>query len=104
MPKQRIHNEQGLIYVYFQRLPGQEHDPRYLSIQKQITQGFPKSIGFGLTRLPVAGELLQVDRFLWQVHQVIHQQVRQEQDPDDLFADLPAQVATVDLSFYGAVG
>lgn len=104
MPQQRIHDEQGLVHVHFQRLPGREIDPLYLSIQTQITQNCPQSSEFGLTRLPIVGELLQIDRFLWQVQQVIHLQVQREEDPDDLFAHFPEQVATIHLSFYGTVG
>lgn len=104
MTQQRIFDEQGLIHAHFQRLPGQESDPLYLSIQTQIAQNVPHSLNYGMTRLPVVGELLQVDLFLWQVQQVIHHQVRREQDPDDLFADLPDQVATLQICFYGTVG
>jgi hypothetical protein len=103
MTVQRIYDEQGLTHVYFQRLPGQENDLLYLSIQNQITQNFPKSMDFGLIRSPITGELLQIDRFLWQVQQVIHRQIRKEEDPNDLFAYLES-VATIQTCFYGAVG
>lgn len=85
MTLQRIYDEQGLIHANFQRLPGKEDDPLYLSIQNQITQNCLKSMEFGLTRSPIVDEWLQVDRFLWQVQQVVHRQVRKkEEDPNDL--------------------
>ncbi|KAM3091618.1 hypothetical protein ACKFKF_32885 [Phormidesmis sp. 146-12] len=101
---QRVYDEQGLIYAFYQRLPGQENNPLYLSIQTQIAQNFPQSMKFGLTRLPVVNELLQVDRFLWRVEGIIHQSVGLEAAPDDLLACLPPQVAIVQLSFYGVLG
>lgn len=104
MRQQRVFDEQGLIHAYFQRLPGQESNPLYLSIQTQIAENVPQSLDYGMTRLPVVDELLQVDRFLWQVQQVIHHQVRREEDPNDLFVDFPMQVATIQIRFYGALG
>jgi hypothetical protein len=102
--QQRIYDEQGLLHAYFQRLPGQETDPLYFSIQDQITQNCPGSVRFGLTRVPVVGELLQVNRFLWRVERVVHQQITEESAFSNLFDDLPEKVAIVQISFYGAVG
>ena len=103
MTKYRISDEQGLIHAYFQRLPGQETDPLYLSIQDQITQNRPQTMIFGFTRLPIVGELLRVERFLWQVRQVVHHEVQTEV-PDNLFADDYKQMATLHICFYGAIG
>ena len=101
---QRVYDEQGLIHVCFQRLPGQETNPLYLALQAQIEQNIPQSLRFGLTRLPVVGELLKVDRFLWKVEQIIHQPVDLEANPDDLFAGLPPEVATIQVSFHAVLG
>lgn len=103
MSQQRIYDEQGLMHANFQRLPGQETDLRYFSIQDQITQNCPGSGEFGLTRVPVVGDLLQVNRFLWLVERVVHQQITEEPAFRSLFDDLE-RVATVQISFYGAVG
>ena len=101
---QRVYDDRGILYVAFQRLPGEENNPLYLSSQAQITDNFPKTQGFGLTRLPVAGELLKVDRFLWRVEHVLHHPANSPVDPDDLFPDEPSIVATVQVCFHGALG
>jgi hypothetical protein len=100
----RIYDEHGLLHAYFQRLPGRENDPLYFSIQDKITQTCPGTVRFGLTRVPSMNELLQVNRFLWRVEQVIHQQITEESSVSFLFDELPERVAIVHISFYGAVG
>jgi hypothetical protein len=101
---QQLYDEQGLLHAHFQRLPGQETDLLYFPIQNQITQNCPGSVRFGLTRVPVVGELLQVNRFLWRVEQVVHQQITEESGFGYLFDDLPERVAVVQISFHGAIG
>lgn len=100
---QRVYHQQGLIHAYFQRLPGQKVNPLYLTLQTQIAQNVPQPMGFGLTQLPIVGDLLKVDYFLWKVEQMIHQPVRLEQDSDDLFARLLPEVATIQVSFHAAL-
>lgn len=101
---QRVYDEQGVLYAKFQRLPGEENKPLYLAQQSQINQSFPDSfLDFGLTRLPVAGELLKVNQFLWRVEQVIHHPANAPVDPDDLFPEMPSTVGTVQISFYGVI-
>lgn len=101
---QRVYDDQGLIYVSFQRLPGQEANPLYLTLQTQIEDNMPRFLNFGLTRLPVVGELLKVDRFLWKVEQVIHQPVNLEANSDGLLVGLPPEAATVQVSFHAVLG
>lgn len=101
---QRAYDDQGLIHVCFQRLPGQETNPLYVTLQTQIEQNIPRYLEFGLTRLPAIGELLRVDRFLWKVEQVIHQPVDLNANSDDVLVGLPPEVATVQVSFHAVLG
>ncbi|MBD2465601.1 hypothetical protein H6G89_31910 [Oscillatoria sp. FACHB-1407] len=100
---QRVYDDRGVLYVAFQRLPGEENNPLYLASQAQIAQKFPETEQFGLTRLPVAGDLLKVDRFLWRVEHVLHYPANSPVIPDDLFSNAPSVVATVQISFYGVM-
>ncbi|MCY7284227.1 MAG: hypothetical protein LH679_12480 [Cyanobacteria bacterium CAN_BIN43] len=52
-------------------------------------------------------ELLQVNRFLWQVQQVIHYQAWKGKDPynvHEILTGSPEPVAIIHICFYGAVG
>ncbi|MEP1080212.1 hypothetical protein NDI52_33155 [Leptolyngbya sp. PL-A3] len=100
---QPVFDPQGLVHVNFLRLPGAEEKIAYASLQEQINSHSPESVNFGLARVPVIGELLQLDRFLWAVDQVIHNPVPVEEDPDDLFPEIPARVATLHIRFHGVM-
>ncbi len=107
MTQYRVFDEQGLLHAWFQRLPGKESDPRYFSIQDKIAENCPETIKFGLTRLPIVGELLQVNRFFWQVQQVVHYQSWKGKDPynvHELLTGSPEPVAIIHICFYGAEG
>ena len=100
-PLQTVFDDQGMLTVKYQIVPGHERRPQYWFRQAQIKQNSPQSRQSRVTRLPMAGEEVPVGSFLWRVRRVIHLPVEQYADPDDLFYFLPVPVTIVQVSFVG---
>jgi len=94
-----IYDEHGLLYAWFEVLPGAESNDYYKSSQDEIYQHKPQTLGFGFSRIPVAGELLQVGRCLWVVAQVIHHDMSPENLKEMKECQRRFFVATIQVKF-----
>lgn len=98
---QPVYNSQGLFTVDFEILPGRERNPRYRSQQAEIKHHSPKFMDFWFPELPKVGGLLKKGHCQWCVRQIIFLPIAEFVDADDLFSDVPAPVAILQVSFHG---
>ncbi|HEY9635796.1 MAG TPA: hypothetical protein V6D14_20490 [Coleofasciculaceae cyanobacterium] len=109
MGQPSIYDENGLLYVLVEMLPSQEEksydeeDSYPEEDSYEVEEREPQPLGFGFSRIPATGELLQVGGNFWVVRQVIHYDMSPEKVEQSLKAQGKVFVATLQVDYYGVV-
>jgi hypothetical protein len=112
MRQASIYDDSGLLYVLVEILPNQQdgvsdgedsydEEDSYADDSYQVEQRQPEPLGFGFSRIPVTGELLQVRENRWVVRQVIHHNLSPEKVEESLKKHGEVFVATIQVEYYG---
>lgn len=88
-----IYDDHGLLYVWFEFLYSDQ------SSDKNVANNKPNNSTFGLSRVPIKGELLKVNNCLWIVEEVIHHNMSLEMINDLQTYQKRLYVATIQVRF-----